>query len=149
MFSKNLVILAGNISSDPEKRQTPNGNNVANFSIATNKYNPQTKKTSPQFHKIVAWRGKADYVVNYLKKGSLVYIEGELTTRTYDDQNGNKRYVTEIVANDVQGISAGQQPQMPEVSMNQPTASQNQLNQPSEQQDMGLGGSDPSDDLPF
>jgi len=97
----NKVILIGNLGSDPEIRNLENGSKVAKFSIATNE-NYQDKSGEWQkiteWHNIVAWRALADRAENYLKKGSMVYLEGKLTTRKWQDQNGNDKYTTEIVA---------------------------------------------------
>jgi len=105
----NKVILIGRLGSDPELRYTPNGDAVANFRIATNRVwkdqeGNQQEKT--EWHRIVAWRKLAERCGEYLKKGSHVYIEGRLETRSWEDKNGNKRYVTEITANRMQMLEA-------------------------------------------
>ena len=103
----NKVFLIGNLTADPELRNTPSGQPVCNFSIATNRIwndkntGQQQKKT--EFHNIVAWQRLAEIVSQFLKKGGLVYVEGRLETRSWDDQSsGNKRYKTEIVAERIQ-----------------------------------------------
>ena len=103
----NKVFLIGNLTADPELRNTPSGQPVCNFSIATNRIwndkntGQQQKKT--EFHNIVAWRRLAEIVSQFLKKGGLVYVEGRLETRSWDDQSsGNKRYKTEIIAERIQ-----------------------------------------------
>jgi len=101
----NKVILIGNLGKDPELRYTPNGTAVASFSIATNerwKNKEGNFQDHTEWHRIVAWRKLAETVGEYLKKGSQVYIEGRLRTRTWEDQNGNKRTTTEIVADSLQ-----------------------------------------------
>jgi single-strand DNA-binding protein len=105
----NKVILIGRLGSDPELRYIPNGDAVANFRIATNRVwkdreGNQQEKT--EWHRIVAWRKLAERCGEYLKKGSHVYIEGRLETRSWEDKNGNKRYVTEIIANRMQMLAA-------------------------------------------
>jgi len=105
----NKVILIGRLGSDPELRYTPNGDAVANFRIATNrvwkdKEGNQQEKT--EWHRIVAWRKLAERCGEYLKKGSHVYIEGRLETRSWEGKNGNKRYVTEVIANQMQMLEA-------------------------------------------
>jgi len=105
----NKVILIGRLGSDPELRYIPNGDAVANFRIATNRVwkdreGNQQEKT--EWHRIVAWRKLAERCGDYLKKGSHVYIEGRLETRSWEDKNGNKRYVTEIIANRMQMLEA-------------------------------------------
>jgi len=98
--SVNKVILIGNLGKDPELRYTSSGVAVATFSLATNEQwrdpdGNQQEKT--EWHNLVAWRKLAEICGEYLKKGSKVYLEGRLQYRTYDDKNGVKRYVTEIV----------------------------------------------------
>lgn len=97
----NKVIIVGNLGSDPEVRSLESGSKVAKFSVATNE-NYQDKSGEWQkiteWHNVVAWRGLADRAENYLKKGSMVYVEGKLSTRKWQDQNGNDRYTTDVVA---------------------------------------------------
>jgi single-strand DNA-binding protein len=104
MGSLNKAILIGNLGKDPEVRAIPSGAKVANFSIATtesytDKNGQKVDKT--EWHNIVMWRGLAEVAEKYLRKGSQVYIEGRLQTRSWDDQNGQKRYTTEIVADNM------------------------------------------------
>ncbi len=97
----NKVMLIGNVTRDPEVRTTPGGQNVASFGVATNRrWKDQSgqQKDQVEFHNIVAWRRLAEIVGQYLKKGSKVYIEGRLQTRSWDDKSGVKRYKTEIIA---------------------------------------------------
>lgn len=103
-MSVNKCIFIGNLGKDPEIRYTPSGDAVCNFSIACSekykdKSGQQHEKT--EWINIVAWRQLAEICGKYLTKGSQVYIEGKLSTRSYDDRDGNKRYVTEIVADQV------------------------------------------------
>ncbi|HOV99106.1 MAG TPA: single-stranded DNA-binding protein [Bacteroidota bacterium] len=100
--SINKVILIGNLGQDPEVRYTASGVAVATFSVATNEsYKDQegNLQERTQWHNIVAWDKLAQICGEYLKKGSKVYLEGRIQYRTYDDKSGVKRYVTEIVAN--------------------------------------------------
>lgn len=104
MGSLNKATLIGNLGKDPEVRAIPSGAKVANFSIATTdsytgKDGQKVEKT--EWHNIVMWRGLAEVAEKYLKKGSQVYIEGKLQTRSWDDQNGQKRYSTEIIADNM------------------------------------------------
>ncbi|MBT4349463.1 single-stranded DNA-binding protein [bacterium] len=97
----NKAMIIGNVVRDPEMRSTPSGQNVSSFSIATNlvwKDQSGQKQEKVEFHNIVAWRRLAEIVGQYLKKGSKVYIEGRLQTRSWDDPSGVKKYRTEIVA---------------------------------------------------
>jgi len=97
----NKVTLVGNLGQDPEIRNLENGAKVAKFSVATNE-NYQDKsgewKKITEWHNVVAWRGLADSAERNLKKGGMVYVEGKLTTRKWQDQNGNDRYSTDVVA---------------------------------------------------
>jgi single-strand DNA-binding protein len=101
MAGVNKVILVGHLGKDPEVRHLESGRSVANFSIATSetyKNKNGEKVTNTEWHNIVMWSPLAQIAEKYLKKGSLIYLEGKLTTRSYDDKDGNKRYVTEVVA---------------------------------------------------
>ena len=99
MSGVNKVILIGNLGKDPEVRNLESGAKVANFSLATTenyKDRNGNKVERTEWHNIVLWRGLADIAERYLRKGSKVYIEGRIRSRSYDDKDGNKRYVTEI-----------------------------------------------------
>ena len=102
----NKVILFGNLTRDPELKALPSGMNVVNFSIATNRvYRDRDGKKQEQtdFHNIVVFGRQADTVAQYMKKGSPVFIEGRLQTRSWDDKtSGEKKYRTEVVADRVQ-----------------------------------------------
>lgn len=98
--SVNKVILLGNLGKDPELRYTNSGVAVATFSLATSEQRRDasgTMQEKTEWHNIVAWSKLAEICGEYLKKGSKIYLEGRLQYRTYDDKNGVKRYVTEIV----------------------------------------------------
>jgi single-strand DNA-binding protein len=106
----NKVILVGNLGRDPEIRYSPNGGAVATLSLATSdswkdkNTGEQVEKT--EWHRIVMFRRLAEIAGEYLKKGSKVYIEGKLQTRKWQDQNGQDRYTTEIVANEMQMLDS-------------------------------------------
>lgn len=105
MASVNKVMLIGYLGADPEVRYTPSGSAVANFRIATTEQwtdKEGGKQEKTEWHKIVAWRKLGETCGEYLHKGSLVYIEGSLQTRDWEDRDGNKRYTTEIVARRMQ-----------------------------------------------
>ena len=105
----NKVILIGNLGSDPEVRYTPDGVPVANFSLATNEsWNDKDgqRQERTEWHRLVLWRRQAEVAQQYLKKGSKIYVEGKLQTRSWDDQSGQKRYTTEIVVNDMQMLDS-------------------------------------------
>lgn len=104
-MSVNKAILVGNLGRDPELRYTASGTAVATFSIATSERykdrdGQQQEKT--EWHNIVTWRQLAEICGKYLAKGRQVYIEGKIQTRSYEDRDGNKKYVTEIVADQMQ-----------------------------------------------
>jgi single-strand DNA-binding protein len=97
----NKAMIIGNVVRDPEMRNTKDGQKVTSFSVATNlvwKDQSGQKQEKVEFHNVVAWRRLAEISSQYLKKGSKVYIEGRLQTRSWDDPNGIKRYRTEIIA---------------------------------------------------
>jgi len=104
MAGVNKVILVGNLGKDPEVRYLDNGVAVANFSIATtenykNKAGERVSQT--EWHNVVVWRGLAEVAEKYLKKGASVYIEGKIKTRKWEDKDGNTRYNTEILADNM------------------------------------------------
>lgn len=104
MRSVNKVILIGNLTRDPEMRQTPNGQQVATFGLATNREwvtRDGIRHTSSEYHEVVAWSRLADICGKYLKKGKLVYIDGYLKTRSWDTPEGTKKFKTEIVIQDM------------------------------------------------
>lgn len=104
----NKVILIGNLGADPEIRYTQSGTPVVNFRIATTerwKGQDGQQQEQTEWHSIVAWRRLAEICAEFLSKGSKVYIEGKLQTRKWQDQNGNDRFTTEIVAKDMQMLS--------------------------------------------
>jgi len=101
----NKVILVGNLGKDPEVRYLEGGVAVAKFPLATSEsYKDRTsgeRKTQTEWHNVVLWRGLAEVTEKYLKKGNQVYIEGKLRTRSWEDQDKNMRYTTEIVADNM------------------------------------------------
>lgn len=101
----NKVIIVGNLGNDPEVRYMPNGNAVANLSVATSEswkdqQGQQQEKT--EWHRVTMYRRLAEIAGEYLKKGSQIYLEGKLQTRKWQDQQGNDRYTTEIIADNLQ-----------------------------------------------
>jgi single-strand DNA-binding protein len=108
----NKVIIVGNLGNDPEIRYMPNGNAVANLSIATSeswKDQQGAQQERTEWHKVTMYRRLAEIAGEYLKKGSQVFIEGKLQTRKWQDQQGNDRYTTEIIADNMQMIGGGGQ----------------------------------------
>ncbi len=106
----NKVILIGNLGQDPEVKYMPNGNAVTNITVATSESwkdkNTGQQQERTEWHRVVAFRRLAEIIGEYLRKGSKVYIEGKLQTRKWQDQNGQDRYTTEIVANDMQMLDS-------------------------------------------
>lgn len=103
----NKVILIGNLTRGPDYGETQSGISFCNFSIAVNRpYNDSNGERQTDFFNIKTWRGQADNCAKYLRKGSKVGVVGSLQTRTYEDNDGNKRNVTEIVANEVEFLSS-------------------------------------------
>jgi len=104
MRSVNKVILIGNLTRDPELRQTPNGQTVVTFGVATNREwvtRDGRRQSLSEFHDVVAWANLAEVCQKYLKKSKLVYVEGYLKTRSWDTPEGIKRFKTEIVVQDL------------------------------------------------
>ena len=155
----NKVILIGNVGSDPELKYTTSGAGVTNFSVATNETwtdkNTGERQERAEWHRIVAWGKLAEICNQYLRKGSKVYIEGRLQTRSWEGQDGQKRYTTEIVAGEMQMLDSredagggGQQ--------KQPAAAPSGAQQGAQQGAPPAGGApesppfnDADDDLPF
>lgn len=105
----NKVILIGNLGSDPEVKYTTSGVPVANVTLATNeswtdKNGERQERT--EWHRLVIWRKTAEIVGQYLRKGSKIYVEGRLETRSWEDQSGQKKYTTEVVVNDLQMLDS-------------------------------------------
>lgn len=141
-MSVNKAILVGNLGRDPELKYTPSGRAVATFSIATNRRwtgQDGQKNQATTWHNIVSWGRQAEVMKEYLHKGDQVYIEGRIENRSYDDKEGNKRYISEVVVENFafiggRGGSGGPSGDMPD--------------SPSDAPPMDSGGSG-DDDLPF
>lgn len=125
----NKVMIIGRLTRDPEVRKIPSGQTVASFSVATNrnwKDQQGNKQEKVEYHNIVAWRKLAEIIQQYVKKGSKIYIEGRLETRSWEDQAGAKKYRTEIIADnmimlDSKGSSAPSSTVVPEPTVNNPS----------------------------
>jgi single-strand DNA-binding protein len=101
---KNKVQLIGNVGNDPEIKTFDGGKKVVNFTLATNesyKNDKGEKVEQTEWHRVSAWGNTADIIEKFVTKGKEIAIEGKLTHRSYDDKNGEKRYITEVVASDV------------------------------------------------
>lgn len=110
MAGVNKAIVVGNLGKDPEMRYTPSGVPVATFSVATSEEwkdkETGSKQERTEWHRIVAWRGLAEVCGKYLRKGSQIYIEGKIQTRSWEDRDGVKRYTTEIIAQNMQMLGS-------------------------------------------
>lgn len=138
MASINEVFLMGNVGKDPEKKTMSNGKTVANFSLATNdQWKDKTtgeKKEKTEWHNIVLYDKLADFCAQYVKKGSTIFVKGKINTEQYKDKNGQDRFITKIITNEVKLItsrsfsqatsdnpasySAPSQPQSPPIDLN-------------------------------
>ncbi|MGM0619874.1 MAG: single-stranded DNA-binding protein [Bacteroidota bacterium] len=148
----NKVILVGNVGKDPDIRHLDSGVAVANFPLATSEtYTAKNgdKVTSTEWHNIVMWRGLAEVAEKYVTKGKQLYIEGKIKTRSYDDKEGNKRYITEVVADVMQmlGTRADNQPNnKPDSQNDNKQSGADNFEEVSEPEADDQGG---DDDLPF
>ena len=109
-MSVNKVILVGNLGRDPEVRFTAGGKAVARFSVATSEVWNDTegsRQERTEWHNVVVWGKQAESCGQYLQKGRQVYIEGSIRSRQYDDKEGNKKYITEVIAQRVQFLGGG------------------------------------------
>ena len=111
MASFNKVILVGNMTADPELKQTPSGASVCSFSIAVNRRFAKADQgqQTVDFINIVAWRQQAEFVSRYFKKGNPILICGQIQTRSWSDTQGQKRYTTEVVADEVSFVASATQ----------------------------------------
>ncbi len=136
----NKVILVGNVGKDPEVRHLDSGVAVTTFPLATSETyrNKEGQKvTNTEWHNIVLWRGLAEVAEKYVKKGNPLYIEGKIRTRSWEDKDGNKRYTTEIIADNMQMLGSRQ-------SQEETAAST-----PENSNGIDIGNIPEEDDLPF
>jgi single-strand DNA-binding protein len=145
--SVNKVILIGNLGKDPEVRRLENGAMIASFPLATSEVytdkNSGEKKEITDWHDIVLWRGLAEIAEKYIRKGTKIYVEGKLKKRSWQDKEGNTRYATEVVGDDITILS---RLEGNERATNQPYSQDHRPNPPSVMGDL----SDSSDDeAPF
>ena len=106
-MSLNTCMIIGNLGRDPEMRYTPSGQAVTQFSVATNRNyrDPQGEwQSETEWFRVVVWGDQGERVAEYLRKGHKVYVEGRIQTRQWEDQSGNKRYTTELIANRVSSL---------------------------------------------
>ena len=102
----NRVVLVGRITKDPILRKTPNGTSVVSFTIACNRRIKQEGQPDADFINCVAWNKTADFMAQYVRKGALLGLEGRIQTRSYDDKDGKRVYITEVVADSVQALGS-------------------------------------------
>ncbi len=151
----NKVILVGNLGQDPEIKYMPSGTAVCNISIATseswNDKHSGEKVEKTEWHRIVFFKRLAEIAGEYLRKGSQIYIEGRLQTRKWQDNNGQDRYTTEIVANDMQMLGGGpaSNSSVQTPGAEAPTSSSGGGPSPNSQQTMDVDADDFDDDIPF
>ena len=146
-MSYNKVLLIGNVGRDPEVRHLESGASVATFTLATTeRYKDRNGQYQDQteWHNIVCWRNLADLSQNYINKGSQIFVEGKIRTRSWTDQTGQKRYTTEIVADNIRLLGKRGDNQQHAAAAAQP-AGQSQQYAPTND----FPAEDPSDDLPF
>jgi single-strand DNA-binding protein len=148
----NKVILLGHVGKDPEVKHLDNDRTVAKFTLATSEtYKNKTgeRVTNTEWHNVVCWRSLAEIAGRYVKKGTMLYVEGKIRSRSYDDKDGNKRYFTEIEADNFQMIGRKSDETQQSGGYSQPS----QVSQPSSEPDSGFNyapqGPEASDDLPF
>ncbi len=105
-FNFNKVILGGRLTADPELKQTPNGIPVTSFTVAVNRRSSKAEQRTADFINCVAWRQQAELISRYFRKGSCICIVGNLQVRTWNDQNGQKRYTTEVIVDEVNFVDS-------------------------------------------
>lgn len=106
----NRVVIVGNMANDPELKYTPSGVAVANFRVAVNRSRPSAQgEREADFIPVVAWRQNAEFAANYLNKGRLVGVEGRIQSRSWQTQDGQRRFAVEVVADRVQGLGRRQE----------------------------------------
>lgn len=137
-MSVNKVIIVGRIGKDPEVRHLESGKSVASFSVATSeRYKDKNgnKKENTEWFNVVLWSPLSEVAEKYLKKGDQVYIEGKLSTRSYEAKDGGKRYITEVVGRELVMLGGG--------------VKTSELESKPKEADVESNGGDDKDDLPF
>lgn len=145
----NKVILIGRLGKDPEMRYTSSGTAVVNFSMATNHFMKDqdgNNTDTTEWHQVVAFGRTAEVAGEYLNKGKLVYIEGRLQTRSWDDQNGQKRYKTEVVCSNLQLLGSRGDSGLPQ---GEAPAMEKTVESKKEDESQAAPKKDEEDDLPF
>ena len=148
--SLNKVILIGNLGGDPEIKEMPDGTKMAKFSIATTeKYTNKLgeKISNTDWHNIVLWRGIAEVAEKYLRKGDSVCVEGKLKNRSWEDENGNKKYATDVQGDSMTMLGTKRDADPSQMGYQSP--GQNQTNQSSNHTETSDNNDNSVDDLPF
>ena len=146
-FNFNKVILGGRITADVELKQTPSGVSVAQFSIAVNRKYSKDGQQQSDFFNVTAWRGTAEFISKYFSKGSSICIVGSIENRSWTDQNGQKRYATDIVADEALFVDSKNDAQQTEAS--RPTNYIPDAYKSSPVPNFEAVGANTDDDLPF
>lgn len=152
MSGVNKVILVGNLGADPEVRNLESGIKVATINIATTEYYKDKsgeRQAHTEWHRVVLWRGLAGVAESYLKKGSQVYVEGRLRTRSYEDQEGKTRYVTEIEARELNMLGRREDAGAIPAPTSQPAEFNETRAESAKKEVPGKTEGESSDDLPF
>lgn len=143
----NKVVLCGRLTAPPELKQTPSGISICNFTLAVNRRFSKDGEQQADFIQCVAWRQTAEFITKYFDKGNAICITGSIQTRTWNDNNGDKRYATEVVADEAMFVDGKEKP---EISLN-PNAGRMQMQYHAEQKPVEPKFEELStdDDLPF
>ncbi|NOR46264.1 MAG: single-stranded DNA-binding protein [Candidatus Delongbacteria bacterium] len=151
MASVNKVFLIGNLGKDPDVKFTPSGVQIGKFSIATSERfkRGDNWEEKTDWHNIVLFGRQAEYAGEYLKKGMTVFIEGKISTRTWDDENGVRKYITEINANSVKNLSPRKDTGKSDYSAYTSNASKDTPKAADTSKEPEPKNDDPVDDLPF
>jgi len=158
-MSVNKVILVGNVGKDPETRYLDESTAITKFPMATSetyKNRAGERVSTTEWHNIVLWRGLAQVAEKYVKKGTQIYIEGRIKTRSYDDADGNKKYITEIVGDQMQLLGrrpddaeGGTQGSYSSAGNGQPSTGEQSSGDRTPAQDQGSAKETPPDEDPF
>lgn len=145
MAAFNKVILIGNLRADPELKTTQNGTSVTSFSLAVGRRKVKDQEPQTDFITVVAWRNTAEFICKYFQKGKPILIVGSIQSRSWTDNNGSKRYATEVVADEAQFVSNGTS-DAPKQSHSQST---NSSNLPYSEPSVAFEEMTGDDDFPF
>lgn len=161
MAAFNKVILIGNLCADPELKTTQNGVSVTSFSIAVGRRKVKDQEPQTDFITVVAWRNTAEFICKYFQKGKAILVVGSLQTRNWTDNEGNKRYATEVVAEEAQFVEKKNDSTSPVNAQNSPsngtssipyqvpTQTANSSNSPYSVDSVGFEEMTSDEDLPF